>query len=242
MKLLNIIISIPLLLWSCSENSSKGETVDIRKTEQNIVEIETNTADAELLQEVKAEKVDSVSKSLIANAPCIELQEFVIEIEKLNWVSDPARLNKVRIYDELEKQKVEYFNGRPFYPIYFENSRLNKMYDVEFYRSHFDSLDVELFKGVKNIWGYFYRDKDAVEWISDGVIEQWEFESENQADKALKQIQGPGFIIYFNTNPYFCRLRNKLIIFQSRAMAFSYDQKAIFEKFVIGKIAKGGIE
>ena len=136
------------------------------------------------------------------------------------------------IYGELNRQKIEYFNDRPFYSISFENSRLNKAYNAEIYKRHFDSLDFELFKGVKNIWGYFYRDKEATDWISDGVIEQWEFESEEQADKALREILQPGFIVYFNTNPYFCRIRNKLIIFQSRSMAFSYDQKPVFEKFV----------
>jgi len=75
--------------------------------------------------------------------------------------------------------------------------------------------------------------------ISDGVIEQWKFESEEQeeqADKAIRQILKPGFTVYFNTNPYFYRIRNKLIIFQSRAMAFRYDQKPVFEKFVKEKV------
>mgnify|MGYP000218156427 CR=1 FL=1 len=52
------------------------------------------------------------------------------------------------------------------------------------------------------------------------------------AKKALRQIKKVGFIVYFNTNPYFCRIRNNLIIFQSRAMGFSHDQKPIFESFI----------
>lgn len=233
MKQFNIILSITLLIWSCSENKPNGESIDTQNLEENIVKIKNDTI--ELTKEIKSEKVDLVSKQVITNAPCIELQEFIIDIEKLKWVSDIDRLNKVGIYGELDRQKIKYFNDRPFYSINFENSRFNKAYNKGMNKRHFDSLDFELFKGVNNIWGYFYRDKEATDWISDGVIEQWEFETINQASKALKQILRPGFIVYFNTNPYFCRIRNKLIIFQTRAMAFSYDQKPIFKKFAIEK-------
>lgn len=229
MRRLGIII-ILILLWSCSENKSKNKTGVTQKADQSTVQIETDTTQLE--DKKNTEKKDSIDQQIIENVPCLELQEFVIEIESLNWVSDPTRLNKIGIYGELNRQKVKKFKNKPFYQIDFENSRLNKAYNWEIYNRHFDSLDFELFKGVKNIWGYFYRDKEATDWISDGVIEQWEFESEKQADKALRQILKSGFIVYFNTNPYFCRIRNKLIIFQSRAMAFSYDQKPIFEKFV----------
>ncbi len=230
MKQLSFIISISIFLWSCSENKTKDKTLSTQKAEQNVSEIITDSV--ELVNEVESEKNNSANEKLITNAPCVELQDFVKDIESLKWVSDTVRLNKVGIYGELNRQRIEYFNDRPFYSISFESSRLNKAYSAEIYKSHFDSLDFELFKNVKNIWGYFYRDKEATDWVSDGVIEQWEFESEEQAEKALKQILQPGFIVYFNTNPYFCRIRNKLIIFQSRAMAFSYDQKPIFEKFV----------
>lgn len=230
MKQLSIIISISFLLWSCAENKPKSESLDNEMAKETPIENVTDTI--ELEKEIKPEKVESIFKNSITNTPCIELQEFVADIENLKWVSDTNRLNKVGIYGELNRQKIKYFNDRPFYPIRFENSRLNNAYNVGMYKSHFDSLDFELFKGVQNIWGYFYRNKEATDWISDGVIEQWEFETEDQADQALKQILQPGFMVYFNTNPYFCRIRNKLIIFQSRAMAFSYDQKPIFEKFI----------
>lgn len=230
MKQLNIIIAISVLLWSCSQNKPKRENIDVQKNEKTIVETKKDTS--ELIKEITIEKVDSIEQYLIKKAPCIELQEFVVDIEKLNWVPDNKRLHKVNIYEELDRQKVEYFNDKPFYQISFENSSFNTTYNAEIFESDFDSLDYKLFQGVDNIWGYFYRDKKATSSISDGVIEQWEFKTEEEAEKALKQIFQPGFTIYFNTNPYFCRIRNKLIIFQTRAMAFSYDQKSIFEKFV----------
>jgi len=239
-KQLSIILLISLLLWSCSKNQPKKEIINTNKAKVNIVETKIKTT--KLTKKVKPEKADSVSKQIITNVPSIELQEFVVDIEKMNWVSDITRLKKVSIYKELNREKIKYFNNRPFYTISFKNSRLKNAYNTSMDKSHFNSLDFKLFKGVKSIWGYFYRDKKGTNWISDGVIEEWEFETENQADKAFKKMLKVGDFIYFNTNPYFCKIRNKLIIFQARAMAFSHDQKPLFEKFVKEKAANMGCE
>lgn len=97
----------------------------------------------------------------------------------------------------------------------------------------FSKLNFNNFRKVKNIWGYFYRNKFKTNLISDGVIEQWEFGNAEDAEEVLQEIStSRGDIIYFNTMPFFCRIDNKLIIFQTRAMAFSYDQKAVFQKFI----------
>ena len=72
--------------------------------------------------------------------------------------------------------------------------------------------------------------------MSDGVIEQWEFSTEKEATEALKQLRESAFDVYFNTNPYFCCIENKLIVFHTRAMRFSYDQKAIFDRFLAEKV------
>lgn len=237
MKSLFKLISILLLFSSCYENKPKHGTINNQVIEEELVDNDNDTTAQSL--EGKTENEDSYSNVLITNTPCIELQEFAVEIEHLRWIPDPNRLDKVGIYQELIRADLKYFNSSPFYPINFENSQLNKAYSPGVHESLFDSLDFELFKEVNNIWGYFYRDQEASDWISDGVIEQWEFDTEQKALKALNAIRNPGFIIYFNTNPYFCRIRNKLIIFQTRAMAFSYDQKPLFEKFVKEKVPNG---
>lgn len=216
MRQLIIPVLCSLLFWSCRGNSSKVKTFENQNKEAIAGEVET----------------DTVQKSVIINAPCAELQEFVLEIEQQNWVSDADRLRQMEIYKELNRQGVTYFNNRPFYPISFENSSLGREYNSQTFKKHFASFDIELLKGAKSIWGYFYRDKLATDWVSDGLIEQWEFESAEQAAEAMKQFQQIAFIVYFNTHPFFCRIGNKLIIFHTRAMSFSRDQKSVFEKFV----------
>tara|TARA_B110000211_G_C14018129_1_gene526313 strand:+ start:223 stop:834 length:612 start_codon:yes stop_codon:yes gene_type:complete len=177
-------------------------------------------------------EIEKPQEKKISHGPCIQIQEFVVDIEKLKWAADTQRLKKVGIYTELDREHVEYFNDRPFYPIPFEKSRLFRACNSNKYEGYLDSLDINLFKDAKSIWGYFYKDKDATDWVSDGVIEQWEFENPTLAVKAMKQISRPRMPIYFNTHPYYCTIGNKLIIFQTRASAFSYDQKPVFKKFV----------
>ena len=93
---------------------------------------------------------------------------------------------------------------------------------------------LSVFSKVTQIWGYFYCHTPRESWNSDGVIEQWEFPDTTLAQKALSYITNKGIssMLYFNTQPYFARFENSLYIFHSRASAFSYDQQAVFDKFI----------
>jgi len=237
-------ILIVLLIWCCSNQHDKNNLEQIDSKEIIVDSTQLINSNIDTLQLLPTE---------ISGQPCIEIQEFVEEIESLGWIPDTSRLNKVGIYKELNRKQVKFFNNRPFYKINFENSDLFTYYNYEpirivsdsievendsaynYYRSPievaFDSVDIEFFRSVKSIWAYFYRKKDAVEWISDGIIKQWEFDNSDNAELAMKQIQKAGSFMYFNTTPYYCRIDNKVIIFHTRAMAFSYDQRKIFEKF-----------
>lgn len=164
--------------------------------------------------------------SLIKNDPIKEIQEFAVVIEKKGWVSDESRINNKQIYKELDRKGKTVFNNKPFYPISYKNTMLSKFSD------RLPSEGLFVFKKAKGIWGYFYRDKNAQEMITDGVIEQWEFASEEDAQTAMKYVQNHGHSIYFNTYPYTCRIKNYMIVFQSRAMAFSYEQKPVYDLFV----------
>ena len=197
----------------------------------------------------KLADVDNLyESSKTSSEPCREIQSFVVDIEKMNWVSDTSRLLKTSLYKALDRNQIRFFNKRPFYKIKFQDSQLGyffRMYKqnpdassatLEPFANVLASIDFELFRNAKSIWGYFYRDKNATGWMSDGVIEQWEFSTEKEATEALKQLRESAFDVYFNTNPYFCCIENKLIVFHTRAMRFSYDQKAIFDRFLAEKV------
>ena len=224
----SIIALLSIITLSCYEKT------------QNYTDTKAKTIASDTL--IKSQKQEFTSippvKKEVIHGPCIEIQNFVVNIEKLKWASDTQRLKKVRIYKELNRECVEYFNKRPFYPINLKESNLFKAYNSKMYKGHLDSININLFEEAKTIWGYFYKDSEATNWVSDGVIEQWEFKNEKLAKKALSQISQSRMPIYFNTQPYYCTLGNKLIIFQTRASAFSYDQKPIFKKFLQDYSAK----
>ncbi len=160
------------------------------------------------------------------SSPIKEIKDFAIVLDKKGWISDENRINKTRIYPELDRKRKTFFNDKTFYPIPYESTMLNKFSD------RLPSEGISLFKDAKSIWGYFYRDKSAKEWITDGVIEQWEFTNEKDAQVSMEYVHRHGHSIYFNTSPYVCRIRNYVIVFQSRAMAFSYEQKPVYDLFV----------
>ena len=54
MKRLSFIISISILLWSCSENKTKDKTLSTQRAEQNVSEI--NSDSTELVNEVESKK------------------------------------------------------------------------------------------------------------------------------------------------------------------------------------------
>ncbi len=160
-----------------------------------------------------------------AGAPILALQTFVGNLAQSGWVSDTARTRKIAGYAGLHPKDIRYFDEQPFYPMSFEDS--------EVYGSEGSSaLDQKLFGQVRSIWAYFYRQQETSEWIADGVIEQWEFDNASLATQAMQQLMPIGDQVYFNTTPYFCCVQQYLIIFHTRANAFSGTQKPVFERFV----------
>jgi len=168
------------------------------------------------------------------NGPSVELISFTKVLNDLDWRADPNRLKKVSGYKELKNNNLEFFDSIPFYRIEFNNARLNsKLFKTRFAKR--DEFDFEIFKNAKSIWGYFYRGEKKGDIISDGVIEQWEFNNTSYAKKAFDLMKKSGFEIYFNTNPYFFRVENKLYVFQTRAMMFSLDDQINIYKLFVEK-------
>ena len=186
----------------------------------------------------KVKKIDStkIPVKIISGEPIKEFQKLVKEIEKDNWFSDTIRLKKKNLYSSLINGELKFFHNKPFYKIDFNDTELQNSYislkkHRTYYGKYSDSLNIELVKKVKTIWGYFYRGKKIKNTIEDGVIEQWEFENEEIAKKAFIEIRSFSDMSYFNTRPYLFRERNLVFILHTRAMYFSYGQEKVYNKF-----------
>tara|TARA_R110002051_G_scaffold296095_1_gene362101 strand:+ start:297 stop:983 length:687 start_codon:yes stop_codon:yes gene_type:complete len=184
----------------------------------------------------KVKKSDSIKikSKRKSGEPVKEFQKFVENIEKDNWKSDTLRLKKLNY--PLIKGKIRLFNNKPFYKIDFNNTELKNSYiNLQKYRTYdgrfSDSLDIKLVEKVKTIWGYFYRGEKVNYTIEDGIIEQWEYDNKDIAEKAFFEIRGFAIMSYFNTSPYLFRIDNYIFILHTRAMNFSYGQEKIYKEF-----------
>lgn len=222
-----IILALSLLtINSCQKNKNKPNSV-----KSNIDKVyQVNDPDS-----IKTNVKKTINR-VYGSVPIPELIDFVREIEKSDWNPDTLRLKKIDYYSYLKEKTL--FNEYPFYKIKYENTEIKRTneYEPELLKEQSNNsknqVDIELFKNVKSIWGYFYRGKKIGNSISDGVIEQWEFNNEEDAEKALNQIRPAGHLVYFNTMPYHYRIKNYLITFRTRAMAYSYEQRKVFEQFI----------
>jgi hypothetical protein len=172
-------------------------------------------------------------REIYSNPPSKEFVSFCSDVIAKNWSSDTTRLFKKELYSELSYKSLAYIENQPFYPILFENSQVNHVL-----KSNGNSKEWEVFKDVKGVWGYFYFKETQEGMFPDGLIEQWEFETKDEANEALKIMREFSSLIFFNTEPYQCVVGNKLYLFHTRAMAFSYDQKPLFLEFVKRNKAK----
>ena len=147
------------------------------------------------------------------------------------WKHDINRAEKV--YGFNRNEAMEYFNDIPFYKIEYDSTQLKFILNSDRFKDRLEGFNGSVFNQSKSIWGYFYRDKDDDRVIEDGIIEQWEFNTNEEALLALTEIRKiGGNLLYFNTTPYFHSYENFLFVFYTRAMAFSYEQKPVFEDFI----------
>ena len=173
--------------------------------------------------------LEPLSVEISTIKPSSEFVSFVKEIELDGWIYDTSRFEKVDLYG-LKDAKTTSFNSYPFYDIPFEMTQVNQV--LKHNRTPEQKAAHLILSKTKQIWGYFYRDKNATNFISDGVIEQWYFDDSTIAGLAFDQLTAFVGHIYFNTMPFLFKKKNMIFIFHTRAMAFSYDQKPIYDNFV----------
>lgn len=154
--------------------------------------------------------------------PSMAFRKFVQEIEKDGWGSDTARVKQLNMYN-LNSAELRMKKKLPFYALSYEDTHVDQI---------IDGNEEEALSKVQQIWAYYYRDKTHEYIISDGVIEEWHFEDASSAEAAFNAFNRQKTNLYFNTEPYFYQIKSSVYVFHTRAMAFSIDQKGVFEKFI----------
>lgn len=173
----------------------------------------------------------SIKKVIKTNQPQQKLISFCKKLKEIGFRADTTRAKKITSYKSLRKSKTYTFQNFPFYKLSYDDTEISLLNDSTYIEVFNVKVNSTIFKKQKSIWAYFYRGQKEANSIPDGVIEQWEFEDEIHAKKATLILDKVDPLPFFNTNPYYKQEKNYLIIFHTRAMAYSYMQKELFNMY-----------
>lgn len=172
-------------------------------------------------------KNSSAQIDIDSNPPSKVFVNYCSEVIASTWLSDTTRLTKKQLYPELTHHPSILFESEPFYPIALHDTDIK-----HYFVSRGKTEGYEVFDRVKSVWGYFYFKQASDQMYPDGVVEEWTFESNQEAKKALQSFHEIKSEVFFNTGSYACTLDNRLYIFHTRAMAFCVELNSVFQDFV----------
>lgn len=137
-------------------------------------------------------------------------------IDSCGFICDSNRIKKVSGYYELDNSNIQIIDNTIFYSIDInkhEIFRVKKRIEKYNQRVGQDTMnniplkenitDYRAFRNVITIYGYFYRENITSDWIHDGMIEEWKFETVEEAKNALSEIKKVDYELYFNTQSFY---------------------------------------
>lgn len=162
------------------------------------------------------------------------LFDIVKVIEDAEFKDDTSRLKQVPFYQRTTKgsrvinlQNVSFFRlDTANNPIFTCNSHLR--YTSKHLVKEFDTIRFNSRKVIK-ILGYFFTEQPQLGLATDGMIEQWQFETDSNAQAVLHSLTGkkhPYYFVYFNSFACLFTKGNNLYTFYSRA---TWDSKLLEE-------------
>ena len=214
MKSIKFII-ILFVFSSCNQNQSADKKVDFS----------TNIADT--IANIVPEKELPITPRFL---------ELICQIDSLGYLFDTSRcnpdnlteVNGYLVFEEEVKGTIPFFSKALY-----EDDTLTGWGDI------LKDFDLKPLEKAQKVMTYYFKKKepdivDGAKWFPDGFIEEWTFDNETDAEKAMQElIDSPLGFIYFNTGAFVCQKENQMYVFYSRAMAFMYEpQKMFFNWFV----------
>lgn len=118
----------------------------------------------------------------------------------------------------------------PFYNIVHEGNHP--------FNSEIGDFDIKPFQKATRVVSYYFRQKvpDIIggqKWYTDGVIEEWTFADDREAQEATQELIDTELcILYANTGACVCCMDHHMYVFHSRASAFMSAQEKFFKWFI----------
>ena len=208
-----VLLFTLLACYSCSQKNTQEKPAS--------VDIDTVLGEFDLQEEIPI-----ITPRFLSLIQHIDSSGYLFDT--LRFMSDKIiEVDKYILFEE-EKEKTD--------PFFFkaENDR-----EEDMYVGLLKNFDLTPLKKAQKVMFYYFKkiEPDIINgtrWYPDGIIEEWTFDNETDAEKAAKElIDSPWGVIYFNTGAFVCQKENNMYIFYSRASAFMYDpQRKFFDWFV----------
>jgi len=139
---------------------------------------------------------------------------FTNYLDSIGYIADTSRARKIA-GREFDHSSVILVSNNPFFRINPSSHEILLTKEWLKGNSKFDTMNVdyEIFKKPKTIFAYYYRHNIEGDLIEDGVIEEWIFKTDNDAKKALNELDKIKDLLYFNTASFHFRQTTIFISF-----------------------------
>ena len=194
------ILIFSLLLVGC------GQTKQQDNSRVSSIQDEVNSIEQQKIESHRIVPSDTSPK------PTIYFLKFTNYLDSIGYISDTSRAKKTEHH--LSNSTVVLLNGKPFYSLIPTKHEIQKANQYLQGNTSFDTLTVDFGVFLKpiSIFAYFYRQNIKSEMIEDGVIEEWNFGTNNEALQAFNEINKIKDFVYFNTNSFTLLHENYLFI------------------------------
>lgn len=199
---------------SCSSPTDKKTNseikIDTKKTTNSSLIVDSSSV---------PEKVDSPSSLFL---------EMTNYLDSSGYSFDTTRLKKVHY--RLQNKNGLVFADKYFYKIVLPD---HSAFDTVEVLKGYSGIDIktikkDLLKKAKGIFAYFYCEKIKTdEVVRDGVIEEWQFHNEEDAEKAGLELNRIRNFTFFYTASYVTRTKNNVYVFHNRAAFNRVHQNTI---------------
>ncbi|MBU3660173.1 MAG: hypothetical protein FGM14_09900 [Flavobacteriales bacterium] len=181
----------------------------------------------------KSSNLQNHSKKVkeISNQPTDLFLNFTFYLDSVGFICDVARAQSIE--SDLNHSKIIHLNNKPFFVLIPKKHEIQRTKQFLKILKVVDTLvvDFKIFLKPIFIFAYYYRQKKESNFIEDGIIEEWHFNSKSDALKAFTEINKIKEFVYVNTYSFILIDENKLYIFHTRASAFKNTLQKIHQAF-----------
>jgi hypothetical protein len=156
--------------------------------------------------------------------PTAAFQKFTAYLDTLGYSSDTNRtksLGDVKDATVFHSAEASFFVSHPSDHLILRNQK-NWGLNVPVDYTSFENAS------VVSSYHYFSKDKEAL-MREDGVIEEWQFPTADEAKKAFQEFNKIKGQVYFNTDSFSFQSKNHLYIFHTRAAVFNETLERFYE-------------